>query len=330
MESSIKTLARSLLIAAMAVAWLALAGDAQAGEKPASARQKAVAGQAPAAPAAALPSGGYVGEETCLTCHEGQVKGYHETAHGRAWNAGSPIANQGCEGCHGPGKAHVDGSGDTSKIKTMKTGMRARDINAQCLNCHTTGERALWQGSQHDSRNMSCVTCHSIHVPVSEEGQLKTVGQVETCQQCHRGEVQKLHRSSHMPVEEGKLECSSCHNPHGSTNVKLLKAGNSINEACESCHAEKRGPYLWEHSPVVQDCTTCHDAHGSTNDRMLVAKEPMLCQRCHVTAQHPATVYDGYALANSTAANRVYGRACAACHQNIHGSNAPSGKAFLR
>ena len=38
------------------------------------------------------------------------------------------------------------------------------------------------------------------------------------------------------------MECSSCHNPHGSTNVRLLKTGNSVNEACSSCHAEKRGP----------------------------------------------------------------------------------------
>jgi len=104
----------------------------------------------------------------------------------------------------------------------------------------------------------------------------------------------------------------------------------SVNKACVGCHADKRGPHLWEHDPVVESCTTCHDPHGSTNDRMLGAKEPFLCQRCHVTSQHPSTTYDGYALANSTFANRMSGRSCAACHQNIHGSNAPSGKAFLR
>jgi DmsE family decaheme c-type cytochrome len=112
--------------------------------------------------------------------------------------------------------------------------------------------------------------------------------------------------------------------------VKLLKKGSTVNETCQACHAEKRGPFLWEHEPVVENCTTCHDAHGSSNDRMLVAKEPFLCQRCHVTAQHPSTIYDANVLANSTTANRVYGRSCAACHQNVHGSNAPSGKAFLR
>ena len=40
---------------------------------------------------------------------------------------------------------------------------------------------------------------------------------------------------------------------------------------------------------------------------MLVAKQPFLCQRCHVTSRHPPTVYDGYLLNNSQNANKIYG-----------------------
>jgi DmsE family decaheme c-type cytochrome len=156
------------------------------------------------------------------------------------------------------------------------------------------------------------------------------VAQVETCVQCHRNQVQKLRKSAHMPVSERKLECSSCHNPHGTTNVKLLKAGTTVNEACTSCHAEKRGPYLFEHAAVVESCTSCHDPHGTNNERMLVTKQPFLCQRCHVTSRHPPTIYDRYLLQTSTNSNKIYGRSCTVCHQNIHGSNSPSGKAFLR
>ena len=75
---------------------------------------------------------------------------------------------------------------------------------------------------------------------------------------------------------------------------------------------------------------TCHDPHGSNNERMLVSKPPFLCQRCHVTSRHPPTVYDGYLLQSSQNANKIYARGCVNCHQLIHGSNAPSGKAFLR
>jgi len=145
---------------------------------------------------------------------------------------------------------------------------------------------------------------------------------------CHTTEVAKQQRLGHMPVREGKMTCTSCHNPHGTTNVRMLSTGNWINETCTGCHAEKRGPFLWDHAPVRQACSTCHDPHGSNNDRMLVAKLPMLCQRCHIGTKHPSTIYDGNQLAKSS--NRLIGRGCVNCHAQIHGSNSPAGNAFLR
>ncbi len=126
------------------------------------------------------------------------------------------------------------------------------------------------------------------------------------------------------------MTCSSCHNVHGSVNVKLLRTGTTVDQSCTSCHTEKRGPFLWEHAPVVDSCTTCHDSHGSNNDRMLQAKLPFLCQRCHVTSRHPPTVYEGFTLRNSQNANKMFGKACVNCHQQVHGANHPNGKFFLR
>jgi hypothetical protein len=63
---------------------------------------------------------------------------------------------------------------------------------------------------------------------------------------------------------------------------------------------------------------------------VLEAKVPYLCQRCHVTSEHPPTVYDGFVLKNSTNANKIISRGGVNCHQQIHGSNAPSGQMFLR
>ena len=282
---------------------------------------------APAAQAAA-PASGYVGEETCITCHEEKTKGYHGSKHSRAANPRTPAAGKGCESCHGPGRAHVEGGGDKTKIKNPNT-MTAREVSDTCVTCHNRSEHNAWAGGKHDSRNMSCVTCHSVHAPKSEKAQLKTETQIETCSQCHKKEANKIHRSSHMPLREGKMECTSCHNPHGSNNVKMLREGNSIAEACASCHAEKRGPFLFEHAVGRENCVTCHDPHGSNNDRMLVAKVPMLCQRCHIHSRHPATIYDQTQVNNRS--NRVVGRGCVNCHSMVHGSNHPtSGKYFLR
>jgi DmsE family decaheme c-type cytochrome len=131
-------------------------------------------------------------------------------------------------------------------------------------------------------------------------------------------------------VREGKMACSSCHNPHGSiSNVKNLKTGSSVNELCTGCHTEMRGPMLFEHAPVRENCTTCHDPHGSSNDRMLVVRMPMLCQRCHIASKHPATLYDTDQITTNKS-NRMFGRSCVNCHSNIHGSNHPSGQFFMR
>ena len=268
----------------------------------------------------------YVGEDTCLTCHEGQK--YDGTAHAFAANERTPAAAHGCESCHGPGKAHVDGSGDTTKILRLKA-ISPHESSATCTTCHDRKAHALWDGSQHDQRNVGCVSCHSIHTPKAAP-QLAARTQMELCSSCHRNVTNKQHRFNHMPVREGAMTCTSCHNVHGSTNVKLLRTGTTVDESCTSCHAEKRGPYLWEHAPVSESCVTCHDPHGSNNDRMLVAKQPFLCQRCHVTSRHPPTIYDGFVLRNSANANKIFGRSCTVCHQLVHGSNAPSGKALLR
>jgi DmsE family decaheme c-type cytochrome len=302
---------------------LATAAIAILAAQPAAAQTPANAARSPAV----QDAGEYVGQAMCLTCHDTQD--YKGTAHGLLTNPKSPASTHGCESCHGPGKGHVDAGGDASKIVNL-TKVPPQRASETCVTCHDRKTHALWAGSQHDQRNVSCLTCHSVHTP-KVPSQLKAANEPALCATCHKNIVNKQqHRFSHMPVREGKMQCSSCHNPHGSTNTKLLKTGTTVDEACASCHAEKRGPYLWEHAPVANACVTCHDPHGSNNERMLVSKVPFLCQRCHVTSRHPPTVYDNFVRKNSTNGNKITGRGCVVCHQQIHGSNAPSGKAFLR
>jgi DmsE family decaheme c-type cytochrome len=299
-------------------------GAAAASGAPAAARTTAPPPTSPTAAQAA----NFVGDETCATCHESEGKSVHASLHGKAQNVRTPAGRTGqsCETCHGPGQKHVD-SGKKEDIRRFDA-MSARDVNATCVTCHNKGAHSDWQGSMHDARNVSCTSCHSVHNSKSEKFQLKTATVTQTCESCHKQEAMKVKKSGHMPLREGKMDCTSCHSPHGSNNVRMLKTGNTINEACATCHAEKRGPYLWEHAAGRENCASCHDPHGSNNDRMLVAKAPMLCQRCHVSSRHPATIYDGTQVAN--ASNRVVGRSCVNCHAQIHGSNHPAGAQFLR
>jgi len=294
----------------------------QAGKKPAA------ASQTPAAQTAS-PTAKYISDEACAVCHDAETQGYAKTPHHRKADDRTPESRQGCQTCHGPASEHVDDPAG----KPLKdfTKLSAAETNATCVTCHTGGDHVLWDGSQHESRGLACTSCHSVHNGKSETGQLKAKSQMELCATCHRDKVSKVDRSGHMPVREGKLQCSTCHNVHGSTNVKLLRKGDSVSELCTSCHADKRGPFLWEHAPSRDGCTTCHDPHGSANERMLVAKPPLLCQRCHVSTRHPSTIYDAALVgAGSNPSVRVYARSCVTCHSAIHGSNHPSGQRFIR
>lgn len=271
----------------------------------------------------------YVGWETCLQCHEDQAKKMEHTLHGKillgTTVSRTALQRHGCEACHGPGSKHIEDP--TNPANNIRFGPEALQSvagqNAVCLQCHAKGKRLFWQGSPHEMRDASCTTCHSVHAPRTMRAQLKAPSQLKLCSQCHAVRVAGFQNWAHMPVREGKLQCSSCHNVHGTITEKLIPE-NSINENCYRCHADKRGPFLWEHPPVREDCLNCHVAHGSNNVRLLRIRTPRLCQECHGEKGHPSTAF------SNLADRRVLGRGCASCHMNIHGSNHPSGFAFTR
>jgi DmsE family decaheme c-type cytochrome len=270
----------------------------------------------------------YAGTEVCKACHAAQVETFGKTLMGRIFlkSPRNDMEKQSCENCHGPGGAHVaagGGKGVGGMISFRKdAGESTGAQNQSCLQCHERGLRVYWKGGPHESGDVSCTNCHKMMVKVSEKNQLVKETEIETCSQCHLQRRAQLMRSSHMPLREGKMTCSDCHNPHGTATEKQLKA-NSVNENCYSCHAEKRGPFLWEHAPVRENCANCHEAHGSNHNRLLKVAQPRLCNRCHVEQRHPTTP-------QTPTSRFVFARSCLNCHTQIHGSNHPAGVRFNR
>lgn len=287
------------------------------------------------------------GDKVCTTCHDEQetkpILSMYRTRHGVKADERTP----GCQSCHGASTAHVKnigGSGEHRAPPDVVFGAHTRnDAQAQsaaCLQCHESGKRSLWHGSQHETRDVACVACHVVHAPADPV--MSRATQPEVCFSCHKTQRSQIHLFSTHPLLAGRMACSDCHNTHGSTGPKLL-VRDSVTETCFTCHAEKRGPFLWEHEPVSEDCTNCHTPHGSTNPTLLKTRVPFLCQQCH-SGDHGAQVNSGANLqngalttvnginppANAAARIQLVGRACLNCHVLVHGSNDPAGSKFQR
>jgi len=267
----------------------------------------------------------YVGTKVCLGCQSSQAGAFNHRMMGRIGKTQKGKFE--CENCHGPGSLHVKAGGGRNvggiiSFRPEDTTRTAAENNAVCLACHERGDRTYWSGSTHESRGLACTNCHTVMKNVSRKSQLKHAFEPDTCFQCHKDRRAQMFRSSHMPLREGKITCSNCHNPHGSPTEALLREA-SINDNCYKCHAEKRGPFLFEHAPVRENCANCHEPHGSINEFMLKVARPRLCAECHSFDHGPG-------ITSGPAARYTFSRSCQNCHTKVHGTNHPSGALLHR
>jgi DmsE family decaheme c-type cytochrome len=275
------------------------------------------AGNGTAGPSPTAPVIGYVGADTCKSCHEDLYKQFESTPHYKTLldtRGGAP--HQGCEACHGGGEAHVNGGGDVSKIFRFKQAT-AKVASDRCLECHNRDDaRTNFRRSAHHAAQVACTDCHSVHKPRSEGGQfLLAKAQPVLCYSCHQEVKSEFMRPFRHRIQEGLLECNDCHNEHGGFNRKSLRSSAAQDQVCFKCHADKQGPFVYEHMPVrTEGCTSCHSPHGSSNPRMLKrAQVNQLCTDCH------ANWFGTPSVPTHNQAQRY--QACTLCHSQIHGSN---------
>ena len=284
----------------------------------------------------------YVGSTVCKTCHPDVAQNFFKNPHYKSIASGKETPEHtGCEGCHGPGGAHVAAHGGKATIRAFSNFTPEQTLNT-CLECHAKDiGKANIRRSVHTDADVVCTNCHSIHKP-STPKYLLAKTQAELCYSCHPSERAQFEMPSRHRVNEGVVQCTDCHNPHGSfggtsmtsravSNSAMLQPAFDNEEPCLKCHVDKRGPFVFEHASVrVEGCNVCHVPHGSTNTMLL--KRPVvftICLECHNGAgtfgRETVGVYALNSLHNML--DPKFQR-CTLCHVRVHGSN--SDPFFLR
>jgi DmsE family decaheme c-type cytochrome len=265
------------------------------------------------------PNATYLGAETCKTCHQEIYERWEKSPHWKTTlDTKGGESHQGCESCHGPGSAHVAGNGDITKIFTFQDA-GVKEINERCESCHAGGNQHMNAlNSEHTKNGVSCVSCHSPHHAVTKEF-LLSKAQPDLCYGCHISKKAEFAMPFHHRVNEGLVQCTDCHNPHGTEGPKQVRMSSTQDAICFKCHTDKQGPFVYEHAPVkVDGCQSCHTVHGGPNAHMLkVSNVNLLCLQCHTTSSFSSA--PGAPSFHNQALSLF--QSCVLCHSEVHGSN---------
>lgn len=274
-------------------------------------------------------------ERVCATCHETPMKKF----------AHDPFAKGDCTLCH---QAHQ------SENAMLLRGGSGID---HCFTCHAgTKDKIASATHKHDPAQKNCNTCHSPHA-TDFKYQLKAEANATCLATCHQPIAEHVAK---VPIQHAAMVsangCTNCHDPHGSTQIRLLKA--RMDAVCLTCHNKPLKAHdgheipdmrpliadaKFRHGPIaVGDCSACHDAHGGERVDLLKGEFPKtfytsfavekygLCFKCHekqlVETEKTASLTgfrNGDQNLHFLHVNREdKGRSCKSCH-NVHGSDLP-------
>lgn len=131
-----------------------------------------------------------------------------------------------CESCHGPGGAHVDSVRDGKPaphtIRSLK-GMDPQQANEMCGTCHRTWETVMIMGLKGPNNA--------------------------------RFPPYRLANSSCFSLDDRRISCLACHNPHG----ELVSDDRAYDSKCTACHNASNTAIKKRTCLVAKEaCTTCH------------------------------------------------------------------------
>ena len=209
----------------------------------------------------------------CMFCHNA----YPDIPAGNEAPGGDPVfvgeLPQGidCQRCHGPGLEHVRTAGRAAIVNPAKLNPERR--MEVCMQCHleTTSGRIPAILQNFDRGTFSYIPGEALadfaisfdHAPKSgHEGKFEAVSS-----------VYRLRQSRCFLESAGKLECTTCHDPHRIPRGR--EAVDGYSKICQNCHAAPHPVQI----ASTNDCITCHMPKARVDDAPRVIMTDHLIQR---------------------------------------------------
>jgi predicted CXXCH cytochrome family protein len=178
-----------------------------------------------------IPGAEFVGSKNCAECHAKIHKDFPTATHARLIAHGDNAKNIGCETCHGPGSKHSESGG------TRNTIINPGKSPEVCFTCHLEMKGRFQLPHHHPvvEGKVSCSDCHDPHKGHAiKGGGFSLTSEMDTCTKCHIAQRGPF-VFEHEAVREG---CTTCHEPHGTVNDKLLVQRNQ--NLCLKCHFQQQ------------------------------------------------------------------------------------------
>jgi predicted CXXCH cytochrome family protein len=212
-----------------------------------------------------IPGAKFAGSQSCAECHAEIVRNFKSASHARLQVKADTAIDAGCESCHGPGSLHNQSGGAYHTI------INPRRSAETCFRCHLEMRSRFNLPNHHPvmEGKMSCGDCHDPHKGSAVIGGGTSLAtEFDTCGRCHTAQRGPF-VFEHEAIREG---CTTCHQPHGSVNAKMLRERNAT--LCLKCHFQQQTVagriYIGarDHSSFLSRGTCwsagCHEAvHGS-------------------------------------------------------------------
>ncbi len=179
-----------------------------------------------------------------------------------------------CQRCHGPGQEHIAKSGAAPIVNPAKL-PPDRELEV-CMQCHlqTTSRLLPHSIQKHGRKPFSYVAGQPLADFLLAFDRAPRQNQaVEVA-----GGAYRLRHSQCFLKSEGKLRCTTCHNPHDIRRGEAAMA--SYNKVCADCHAASHR--------AGENCVACHMPKTRTDDAVHIIMTDHRIQRPASTADPTA------------------------------------------